>query len=126
LEPLSGYLVLAQKLYKNQEEYAEGWNFGPDEEDIKPVFWILDEMTSKWLNSSWILDQNSNPHEAGFLKLDSSKAKSKLGWKPVWGLGYTLEKIISWHKAWLEGDDMQALCLAEIEKYTEDMNNENS
>jgi CDP-glucose 4,6-dehydratase len=125
LEPLSGYLVLAQKLYDDFEKYAEGWNFGPDEKDVKPVDWILDKMISKWPNSSWEIDQNSNPHEAGFLKLDISKSESKLGWKPVWELSYTLEKIIDWHKAWLAKKDMQAICLAEIEEYTKDMNNEN-
>jgi CDP-glucose 4,6-dehydratase len=122
LEPLSGYLILAQKLYEDQKEYAEGWNFGPNEQDVKPVDWILDKMILKWPNSSWELDQNSNPHEAGFLKLDIAKAESKLGWQPVWELSHTLEKIISWHKAWLNKEDMQAICFAEIEKYTRDMN----
>ncbi len=122
LEPLSGYLFLAQKLYEDQKEYAEGWNFGPNEQDVKPVDWILDKMISKWPNSSWELDQNSNPHEAGFLKLDIAKAKSKLDWHPVWKLSHTLEKIIGWHRAWLDKEDMQAACLAEIEEYTRDMN----
>ena len=122
LEPLSGYLILAQNLYKDQKKYAEGWNFGPNEKDVQPVDWILDKMISKWPNSSWELDNNSNPHEAGFLKLDISKAKSKLGWSPVWELSQTLEKIVSWHQAWLNKDDMQAVCLTEIEEYTRDMN----
>ena len=125
LEPLSGYLVLAQKLYKDQKKYAEGWNFGPNEKDVKPVDWILDKMILKWPDASWKLDQNSSPHEAGFLKLDISKAESRLGWKPVWELSYTLEKIIAWHKAWLNKEDMQATCLTEIEEYMKDMNNEN-
>jgi CDP-glucose 4,6-dehydratase len=124
LEPLSGYLILAEKLYKNQNKYSEGWNFGPNEGDVKPVDWILDRMISKWPNSSWELDKNSNSHEAGFLKLDILKAKSKLDWHPVWKLGYTLEKIIDWHGAWLGKENMQALCLAEIEEYTREMNNE--
>ena len=125
LEPLSGYLILAQKLYKDQKKYAEGWNFGPNEKDVKPVDWILDKMILKWPDASWKLDQNSSPHEAGFLKLDISKAESRLGWKPVWELSYTLEKIIAWHKAWLNKEDMQATCLTEIEEYMKDMNNEN-
>ena len=122
LEPLSGYLILAQNLYKDQKKYAEGWNFGPNEKDVQPVDWILDKMISKWPNSSWELDNNSNPHEAGFLKLDISKAKSKLGWSPVWELSQTLEKIVSWHQAWLNKEDMQATCLTEIEEYTRDIN----
>jgi CDP-glucose 4,6-dehydratase len=122
LEPLSGYLILAQKLYEDQEEYAEGWNFGPNEQDVQPVDWILDKMIGNWPNSSWELDENSNPHEAGFLKLDISKAKSRLGWSPVWELSYTLEKIISWYRAWLDKEDMQVVCLLEIKEYTRDMN----
>jgi CDP-glucose 4,6-dehydratase len=122
LEPLSGYLILVQKLYKDQKKYAEGWNFGPNEKDVKPVDWILDKMIFKWPDASWRLDVNSSPHEADFLKLDISKAKSKLGWSPIWELSYTLEKIIAWHQAWLNKEDMQAVCLAEIKEYTRDMN----
>ncbi len=121
LEPLSGYLTLVQKMYNNPKKYSEGWNFGPNEKDVKQVDWILNRMISGWPNSSWELDKESNPHEAGFLKLDIEKAKSKLGWMPVWGLSHTLEKIISWHKAWLNKEDMQAVCLAEIEEYTRSM-----
>ena len=121
LEPLSGYLVLAQKLYKDQKEYAEGWNFGPNEQDVKPVDWILNKMIVSWPNSSWKLDESSNPHEAGFLKLDISKSKSKLDWNPVWELSHTLEKIISWHKAWLNKENMQIVCLTEIKKYMKGM-----
>ena len=126
LEPLSGYLILAQKLYKNQIKYAEGWNFGPNDDDAKPVDWILDKMIAKWPNSSWEFDDNSNPHEAGFLKLDISKAKLQLGWQPVWGLSNTLERIIAWHKAWLSQEDMQTASFKEIEEYMRGMNNENS
>jgi CDP-glucose 4,6-dehydratase len=125
LEPLSGYLILAEKLYKNQDKYAEGWNFGPNEKDIKPVDWILDKMISKWPDSNWKLDRNSNPHEAGFLKLDISKAKSRLGWSPIWKLEHTLDKIISWQRSWLNEEDMQIVCLAEINEYMRDMNREN-
>jgi len=122
LEPLSGYLVLAQKLYSSNKDYAEGWNFGPNDNNVKPVEWILDKMISKWPNASWMLDQKPNSHEACYLKLDISKAKSKLNWKPVWELSHTLERIVSWHKAWLDKEDMQAVCLAEIEEYMKDMN----
>ncbi len=125
LEPLSGYLILAQKLYEDYEKYAEGWNFGPNEQDVKPVDWILDKMIDKWPNSSWKLDKEFNPHEAGFLQLDIAKAKSKLVWKPVWELSHTLDKIVDWHRAWMNNEDIQAICLAEIEEYTKDMNNEN-
>ena len=121
LEPLSGYLILAEKLYKNQKEYAEGWNFGPNEQDVKSVDWIVNEMTLKWPNSGWRLDSNYNPYEAVFLKLDILKSKSRLEWQPVWGLNYTLEKIVNWHRAWINEEDIQAVCLAEIKEYTRSM-----
>jgi CDP-glucose 4,6-dehydratase len=124
LEPLSGYLILAQKMYHDQNKYAEGWNFGPNEQDVKSVDWILNKMIAKWPNSSWELDSSSNPHEANFLQLDISKAESKLGWKPIWELSYTLEKIIDWHQAWLNKEGMQAVCLSEIKAYMIDMSNE--
>jgi len=126
LEPLSGYLTLAQKLYDNCDEYAEGWNFGPEEKDVQPVNWVLDKMISKWSNSSWSTDNNFNPYEADYLKLDISKARERLNWKPVWELEIALERIIYWHKAWKNKEDMQLLCLKEIEEYMKDMRNENS
>lgn len=125
LEPLSGYLVLAQKLYEDPEKYAEGWNFGPYDEDAKPVEWILNQMVKQWPNSSWELDSDNHPHEAGYLKLDIAKAKSELNWQPTWNLDQTLEKIIKWHLAWISKEDMQSLCLEEINEYMRDMNNAN-
>jgi len=125
LEPLSGYLLLAQKLYYDHEEYSEGWNFGPDERDIKPVNWILDKMISLWPNAHWSLDDNQNPHEANFLKLNISKAYKQLNWKPIWKLDPTLERIINWHIAWKNKEDVQLLCLTEIKEYMKDMGNEN-
>jgi CDP-glucose 4,6-dehydratase len=124
LEPLSGYLVLGQKLYLNCDKYSDAWNFGPDESDSKPVEWILNNMTSKWPNSSWKLDNNFAPHEAGFLKLDISKAKIELGWQPTWNLDFSLKKVVDWHKAWKNNENMQIICLHEIEDYMKDFNNE--
>jgi len=126
LEPLSGYMILAQKLYNEPLQYSEGWNFGPNDNDVKPVDWILDAMVEKWQGSSWQLDQGSHPHEAGFLKLDISKARSKLNWYPTWHLDHTLEKIISWQQAWISKKDMQIACLNEIDDYMRDMKNANN
>jgi len=121
LEPLSGYLLLAEKLYDSPGDYAEGWNFGPQDDDVKPVDWILDHMVEQWgEGASWELDKDSHPHEAGFLKLDISKAKSRLDWRPTWHLEQTLEKIIDWHQAWLNKEDMQRACLNEIHQYMQD------
>ncbi len=121
LEPLSGYLLLAQKLYNN-EEYSGGWNFGPDEIDVKPVHWILDKMISYWPDATWELDKNSNPHEAKFLKLNISKASEFLGWMPTWDIEMTLGNLTRWHKLWLGGADMRKVCITEINNFTKDMN----
>ena len=118
LEPLSGYLVLAQQLFSNGDDFAEGWNFGPKEEDSKPISWILDKMLTDWGNGAgWELDTNNNPHEAKFLKLDCSKAAYKLHWQPRWDLEYTLRTIVSWHQKWSEGKNMNEICLQEIARY---------
>lgn len=125
LEPLSGYLVLAQHLYEQGHAYAEGWNFGPHDDDAKPVSWILDKMVNIWgQNSQWQLDEKSNPHEAGYLKLDCSKARMRLKWKPTWQLLKTLNNIVSWQQAWQQGNDMKVYCCKEIKEYTDDMNRE--
>jgi len=119
LEPLSGYLVLAQELFLNGDDFAEGWNFGPKDEDCKPVSWILDEMVSHWgNNASWSLDKNNNPHEAGFLKLDCSKASNRLKWNPKWDLQLTLKSIVDWHQLYTNGGDIKKQCLKEINTYS--------
>lgn len=117
LEPLSGYLLLAQALYDQPNDYAEGWNFGPNEADVQPVSWILDKMIQHWQGATWQLDSQVQLHEAGYLKLDIAKARTKLGWQPTWSLQTALEKIVNWHQAWLSGEDMQAYCLQEIKQF---------
>lgn len=126
LEPLSGYLVLAQNLYQNPSNFSEGWNFGPHEDDAKSVDWILNFMVEKWPGAKRALDEGSNPHEASYLKLDISKAKSRLNWNSTWRLEYTLTKIIGWHQAWLDKQDMQQACLDEIKEFIKDSNNGNN
>ena len=119
LEPLSGYLVLAQELFLNGDDFAEAWNFGPIDEDCKPVSWILDKMVTYWSNNaSWSLDKNNNPHEAGFLKLDCSKASNRLKWNPKWNLQLTLKSIVDWHQLYSNGGDLKKQCLKEINTYS--------
>jgi len=99
LEPLSGYLLLAQKLYQEGAVYAESWNFGPSDEDAKPVQWIVESLTQSWgEDASWVLDDGDHPHEAHYLKLDCSKAKARLHWQPKWNLDQALSKIVDWQK----------------------------
>lgn len=118
LEPLSGYLVLAENLYNQGDEFAQAWNFGPKEDDCKPVNWILDKMVYTWgKGASWELDKNTNPHEAGFLKLDCSKAAAQLNWQPNWNLEQTLNLIVNWHQDWQAEKNMNQKCLLEIASY---------
>ena len=118
LEPLSGYLVLAQNLFTNGDKFAEGWNFGPKDEDCKPVSWILDKMVEYWGgNASWCLDKENNPHEASFLKLDCSKAANRLKWKPKRDLNFALKSIVDWHHVYRNGGDIKKHCTNEIINY---------
>ena len=118
LEPLSGYLVLAQALAKEGQAFAEGWNFGPRDEDAQPVQVSVEEMAGRWGDGArWERDEGFHPHEARYLKLDISKARERLKWRPRWSLDEALARIVDWHKVWMAGADMRAACLAEIGAY---------
>lgn len=118
LEPLSGYLLLAQRLYSEGASYAEGWNFGPQESDACPVASIVGMVAGYWGdNASWHLSTEAHPHEAHHLKLDCSKAKSRLGWSPRWSLSISLAAIVQWHRAWLAGEDMHHYSLEELDRF---------
>lgn len=118
LEPISGYLVLAEQLYNTGAPYAEGWNFGPHDEDVRPVEWILNHMVERWgQDASWRLDNNPQPHEAQLLKLDISKANAFLKWEPRWSLSQTLDTIVDWHQDWLCGSNARELTLNQIGQY---------
>lgn len=118
MEPLSGYLVLAQKLYEENSSYAESWNFGPSDQDAKPVQWIVDNLTHSWgEGASWVLDSGDHPHEAHYLKLDCSKAKARLNWVPKWHLDEALAKIVKWQKHYQQGSDMKEVTLKQIADY---------
>ena len=119
LEPLGGYLKLAQKLYEGNISFAEGWNFGPSNEDAKPVQWIVEQLTQQWGDgASWKLDDADHPHEAHHLKLDCSKAKLRLDWQPCLSLVRTLEMIVIWQRAYLEKQDMRKISLEQIKEFT--------
>jgi CDP-glucose 4,6-dehydratase len=118
LEPLWGYLLLAEKLHEQGQTFAEGWNFGPRDDDARPVKWIVERLCQSWgKGASWQLQPGDHPHEANYLKLDISKAKQRLHWMPRWSLEQALEHITHWHQAWLDGQDMHALCLQQIHQY---------
>jgi CDP-glucose 4,6-dehydratase len=120
LEPLAGYLQLAQKLYEEGPAYAEGWNFGPNDEDAKPVQWIVENLTQSWgEGASWELDGGNHPHEAHYLKLDCSKAKARLNWQPRWRLDDALGAIIDWHQAHRKGKNMHEITLQQIKNFSD-------
>jgi CDP-glucose 4,6-dehydratase len=118
LEPLSGYLMLAQGLYEEGARFAEGWNFGPDDSDAKPVEWIVERMCEHWgKDAAHKVDSGVHPHEAHYLKLDCSKAKMRLNWYPKWNLEYALRNIINWVQAYNKKANMRNICLQQIDDY---------
>jgi CDP-glucose 4,6-dehydratase len=119
LEPLSGYLMLSERLYTEGNSFAGAWNFGPNDDDSRPVKWIVEKFCSKWINASYELDKNIHPHEASFLKLDCSKAKEKLDWHPKWNLNKALDSIIEFSRAYLSRNSMRDLCDRQILEYLE-------
>jgi len=121
LEPLSGYLVLAQALYAQGFAYASGWNFGPRDADNRSVQEVIELIISQWGSlARWEKDGADQPHEAHLLKLDCSKAHSQLGWHPKWNLELATKKIVDWHKAFQIKKDMQEITLAQINQYMND------
>ena len=118
LEPLAGYLQLAEKLYQEGVDYAQPWNFASHAEDAKPVQWIVEKMLASWgENAGWSVETGQHPHEAHYLKLDCSKAYAELKWFPRWNLETALEKIVAWHQAQINNTNMQSFCLAQIQDY---------
>ncbi len=118
LEPLSGYLLLAERLYLHEQLDAEGWNFGPRDEDARPVQWIVEHLCENWGGeASWALQPGDHPHEASYLKLDISKARQRLQWAPRWSLETALNNITEWHQAWLKRQDMRTVCQTQINQY---------
>jgi len=118
LESLNGYMRLAEQLWERGPEFAQGWNFGPNDEDARPVSWIADRLTSLWgENARWELDSAQHPHEATWLKLDCSKAKSLLGWSLKLCLSTTLEWIVEWYQGYRQDQNMRHLTESQIARF---------
>lgn len=117
LEPLAGYLSLAEKLVIEGAGFAEAWNFGPNEQDARSVQWIVEQLCQQMPNTHWQCDNAQQPHEAHSLRLDSSKAKARLDWSPRWHLAQALAQTLAWHLAWQQGEDMTLKSLEQIHSY---------
>ena len=120
LEPLSGYLLLASRMYEYPQKYCGAWNFGPDQDSIITVGEIADMIVAKWGRGSWIdKSDKSEPHEANLLSLDISKAKTYLKWSPVWNSETTIQKTVEWYKEYSRVDPYQ-ICKSQIDQYMND------
>lgn len=123
LEPLHGYLLLAERLYFDQESYSGGWNFGPNENDVRSVGWVVEFILKTWGASyQWKQDQGEQPHEARLLKLDCSKAKSLLHWCPIWNLETGLKKTVDWYLAYVANKNLRDVTMGQIDDYMTQVN----
>lgn len=117
LEALGGYLMIAQRLFEGDAATATGWNFGPADDDTRPVGWIADQLCAAWEGPNWRTEDQVQPHEAKILKLDCSKARSELGWRPALRLREALEFIVAWHRHVANGGDAAQVSFAQLDAY---------
>ncbi len=119
LEPLGGYLLLIQKLCSDRATYGGGWNFGPDDREARTVEWIVRRICASWEGGAqYDIDSRAHPHEAHYLKLDCSKARSELGWHPRWSTEEAVDKVMEWVDAYRSGTDLREVCFRQIEEYS--------
>lgn len=119
LEPLSGYLLLAEKLWNDGSKYSEGWNFGPADDDIKPVSWVIEKVGECWGHRvNYESDGENYLHEANYLRLDCSKARTKLGWFPKTNLELALQWTVEWYKQYEQKNDIRKFTEEQIRKFS--------
>jgi CDP-glucose 4,6-dehydratase len=121
LEPITGYLLLAQRLAGEKNKFNSAWNFGPEENDCWPVSRVVSKICEITEHAVWTAPGAQQPHEASFLKLDSSKAKTKLGWQPRWHVDTALEKTVEWHQDFKLEKDMYESTINQILSYQRDI-----
>lgn len=117
LEPLAGYMSLSQRQVESGPLYGEAWNFGPADDDTRSVAWVLDQLSRRCMGALAVETVGETLHEARVLKLDSSKARARLGWAPRWHLEDAIEQTVVWHSAWKQGKDMRAVTLDQVVHY---------
>lgn len=119
MEPLCGYLLLCENLWHRGVAVAEGWNFGPAQQDARPVSWIADRLAALWGGGAeWQLDSAIVPHEAHYLYLDTTKAGAHLGYRPRWDLDQALSSIVEWFRAFGDGADMSVATRQQIDRFS--------
>ncbi|MEP7007835.1 MAG: CDP-glucose 4,6-dehydratase [Sphingomonas bacterium] len=117
LEALGGYLMIAQRLFGGDSSAATAWNFGPSDDDTQPVGWMVEQMLEAWGAEGWDRPHTPQPHEAALLKLDCSKARAQLGWRPAMPLSTALRQIVDWHRAVSAGGDARTICQSQLHTY---------
>jgi CDP-glucose 4,6-dehydratase len=118
MDALSGYMLLAQRLLAGGEDFADGWNFGPSEEEARSVAWIVEKMLALYGAGGWRLSADPQPHEATLLKLDCSKSRAALGWRPRLDLQTALAKVVEWHSQVAAGADARAVTMAQLDQFS--------
>lgn len=121
LEALGGYLMIAGRLMRGERAIADGWNFGPADDDSQPVGWIVARMLAAWGQGHATTSQGTQPHEANLLRLDCSKARRELGWQATWRLQTTVEQIVDWHRLVADGHDPRQVSLTHLARYRNDL-----
>jgi CDP-glucose 4,6-dehydratase len=120
LEPLRGYLILAERLFEEGPRFSGGWNFGPEYSDARPVNWVVERLARTWGPSAqWRIDTHQHPHEAQMLKLDWSKAAQQLDWKPAFSLERALDETMAWYKLAQRQHNMRDFTLEQIDNYSQ-------
>jgi CDP-glucose 4,6-dehydratase len=119
LNPLSGYLCLAERLADSGEVFAEAWNFSPAVEEARPVSWLVERLRRRWPGelSVEVAPATNDRHEAALVKLDASKARHRLGWAPRWSLDQAVEAIVEWYEGYRDGRDLRTVTLGQIEAF---------
>jgi len=120
LEPLSGYVELAERLASGDASCAEAWNFAPSDDEARPVGWLVERLYAEWGSAlDWVPQEGQQPHESTYLKLDASKARARLGWRPRLGIDETVQWVVDWYRRDAAGEDPRALTEQQIRRYQE-------
>lgn len=118
LDPLRGYVILAEHLFDDTLNFSKSWNFGPFEGGFKSVDWLASALANRWGdNATWIEDTNKHPHESRILKLDVSRSCAELNWAPLLSLDTTLDYVVDWYKAYGRKEDMEKFSISQIRKF---------